>query len=74
MRVLIPIAHTPRAAPSVYPAGTTLYQPAKTWNGYTVLSLLREPGVVVIDMNGRVVKQWERFNADHGGRRRGCSK
>jgi len=55
------------AAPSVYPVGTTIYAPAETWNGYTVLSLLREPGVLVIDMNGRVVKQWEGFNSSAGG-------
>ena len=55
------------AAPSVYPVGTTIYAPGETWNGYTVLSLLREPGMVVIDMNGRVVKQWEGFNSSAGG-------
>ena len=65
--VLVSAAGLAPAAPSVYPTGTTLYQPDKTWNGYTVLSLLREPGVVVIDMNGRVVKQWEGFNNSAGG-------
>jgi len=65
--MLVPVANLTQAAPSVYPTGTTLYQPDKTWNGYTVLSLLREPGVVVIDMNGRVVKQWEGFNNSAGG-------
>jgi len=55
------------AAPSVYPTGTTLYQPGAAWNGYTVLSLLRDPGVVVIDMNGHVVKQWSGFNNSAGG-------
>jgi len=55
------------AAPSVYPTGTTLYQPDAAWNGYTVLSLLRDPGVVVIDMNGHVVKQWSGFNNSAGG-------
>ncbi|HYP80357.1 MAG TPA: aryl-sulfate sulfotransferase [Steroidobacteraceae bacterium] len=65
--VLLSAAGPAPAAPSVYPTGTTLYQPDKTWNGYTVLSLLREPGVVVIDMNGRVVKQWEGFDNSAGG-------
>jgi hypothetical protein len=55
------------SAPSVYPTGTTLYQPDAAWNGYTVLSLLREPAVLVIDMNGRVVKQWSGFNNSAGG-------
>jgi hypothetical protein len=55
------------AAPSVFPVGVTVYQPEQTWNGYTVLSLLREPAVVVIDMNGRVVKRWEGFSNSAGG-------
>jgi hypothetical protein len=55
------------AAPSVYPTGTTIYQPDATWNGYTVLSVLRDQSVVVIDMNGRVVKQWNGFNNSAGG-------
>ncbi|MEO8307037.1 MAG: aryl-sulfate sulfotransferase [Pseudomonadota bacterium] len=54
-------------APSVYPTGTTIYDPAQTWSGYTVLTLLRPPGVVVIDMNGKAVKQWEDFNNSAGG-------
>lgn len=55
------------AAPSVFPVGVTLYQPDKTWNGYTVLSLLGAPGVAVIDMNGHVVKEWSGFNSSAGG-------
>jgi hypothetical protein len=55
------------AAPSVYPTGTTIYDPARTWNGYTVLSLLGTQAVVVIDMNGNVVKQWDGYNNSAGG-------
>jgi len=55
------------AAPSVYPVGVTTYQPDKTWNGFTVLSLLGAPGVAVIDMNGHIVKQWEGLNSSAGG-------
>ncbi len=55
------------AAPTVYPTGTTVYEPGKTWNGYTVLSILDSPKVVVIDMNGRVVKEWEDYNVSAGG-------
>jgi hypothetical protein len=55
------------AAPSVYPVGVTLYQPDQTWNGYTVLSLLGAPGVAVIDMNGRLVKEWSGFTSSAGG-------
>ena len=45
-------------APTVYPTGTTIYHPAKTWNGFTVFITPESEGVIVIDMNGRVVKQW----------------
>jgi hypothetical protein len=55
------------AAPTVFPTGTTLYEPDKTWSGFTVLSILDTPAVVVIDMNGRVVKEWSDFNVSPGG-------
>src|SRR5262245_49673993 len=55
------------AAPSVYPVGVTRYQPDQTWNGYTVLSLLGAPGVAVIDMNGKLVKEWSGFSSSAGG-------
>jgi len=54
-------------AQSVYPTGTTIYDPAKTWNGFTVLSPLAGQAVLVIDMNGAVVKRWEGFNNSAGG-------
>lgn len=42
------------AKPSIYPTGVTIYNPAKTQNGYTVyVSAL---GYTVMDMNGRLVK------------------
>jgi len=55
------------AAPTVYPTGTTIYKPDEAWNGFTVLSLLATEAVVVIDMNGNVVKRWEGFNDSAGG-------
>lgn len=55
------------AAPSVYPTGTTIYDPDKAQNGYTVLSILGTQAVIVIDMNGRVVKRWDGFNLGAGG-------
>ncbi len=55
------------AAPSVYPTGTTIYDPARTWNGYTVLSVLGTPAAIVIDMNGNVVKRWDGYNNSAGG-------
>ncbi len=55
------------AAPSVYPTGVTIYDPARTWSGYTVLSPLATQAVLVIDMNGNVVKRWDDFNNSAGG-------
>ena len=55
------------AGPSVYPTGTTIYDPKAAWSGFTVLSLLQGQAVVVIDMNGKVVKQWDGFNNSAGG-------
>lgn len=55
------------AAPSVFPTGTTIYDPAKAWNGFTVLSPLGTQAVIVIDMNGREVKRWDGYNNSAGG-------
>lgn len=55
------------AAQSVYPTRTTVYDPANSWNGYTVLSPLNTQAVIVIDMNGNVVKQWDGFVNSAGG-------
>lgn len=44
--------------PSVFPTGTTVYDPSKCWNGYTVFQA-REVGATLIDMNGNVVQVWE---------------
>lgn len=54
-------------APSVYPTGVTILDPAKTWAGFTVLSPLGGTDVIVIDMNGNVVKKWPGFNSSAGG-------
>ena len=54
-------------AQSVYPTGTTIYDPARAWSGYTVLSPLQTQAVVLIDMNGTVVKRWDGFNNSAGG-------
>ena len=54
------------AVPSVYPTGTTIYDPAKAWSGYTVF-VLPDTGAVLIDMNGAVVKQWTNFEGSSGG-------
>jgi len=55
------------AAPSVYPTGTTVYDPDRAFSGYTVLSPLGEGAAVVIDMNGNVVKSWDGYTLSAGG-------
>ncbi len=44
--------------PSVYPTGTTIYDPEKCWNGYTIFQA-KEVGATLIDMNGCEVKLWQ---------------
>src|SRR5690348_1121274 len=54
------------AAPSVFPTGTTIYDPGRAWNGYTVLSPLGTQAAIVIDMNGNIVKRWDGYNSSAG--------
>jgi len=46
------------AVVSVYPTGTTIYQPEKAWNGYTLLDAADGGGVTLIDMNGNILRRW----------------
>ena len=49
--------------PSIYPTGTTIYEPEKCWNGYTLFQaeLHRKNGygAVLKDMNGNAVNRWK---------------
>jgi Arylsulfotransferase (ASST) len=56
-----------RGVPSVYPTGTTIFHPDKTWSGYTVFIAPDSDGVILIDMNGRVVREWKDFSGAAGG-------
>ena len=53
------------AAVTVYPTGTTIYNPAKAWSGYTILDS-PDQGAVIVDMNGTVVKHWKQFASAPG--------
>lgn len=44
--------------PSIYPTGTTIYDPDKCFNGYTIYQA-KEVGAMLIDMNGAEVKLWK---------------
>jgi len=46
------------AYPSVYPTGTTIYDPEKCWNGYTIFQA-KEVGALLIDMSGNEVQLWK---------------
>lgn len=65
--------------PSVYPTGTTLYDPEKAYNGYTLFTPIGSGGeagtepyekpapMYLIDMNGNVVHEWKLpFKSHHG--------
>ena len=52
--------------PSVYPTGTTIYDPDRAWNGYTILGTPDQQGAVLIDMNGAVVQRWPRMMTGPG--------
>lgn len=43
--------------PKIYPTGVTVYNPERTWNGYTLYP--SDLGAALVDMNGRVVKVWK---------------
>ena len=56
------MTHYASAIPSVFPTGTTIYDPEKTWSGYTIMDATDEQGAVLIDMNGNVVRRWQELN------------
>ncbi len=45
--------------PSIYPTGTTIYQPDKAWNGYTIYPSPEAQGAVLIDMNGNLIRRFQ---------------
>lgn len=44
--------------PTIYPTGTTVYNPNKAWSGYTIYQAA-DLGALLIDMNGREVHLWK---------------
>ena len=44
--------------PTIYPTGTTIYNPKKCFNGYTIFQA-KEVGALLIDMNGSEVQLWK---------------
>jgi hypothetical protein len=51
-------ASSPRAEPSVYPTGTTIYDPSKAYNSF-VLFAGGDNVARLIDLNGNVVHEWK---------------
>ena len=62
LALVMGVAGTACAAPTVFPTGVTIYNPEKAYNGYTLLCVLRATphGLPLIDMNGNVVNKWMR--------------
>lgn len=44
--------------PTVYPTGVTIYDPERSWSGYTIFQA-KGVGALLIDMNGREVQLWK---------------
>ena len=46
---------------TVYPIGTTIYDPERCFNGYTLMNFYAHGegvGVLIVDMNGNIVHEW----------------
>ena len=48
---------------TVYPTGTTVYDPDRCWNGFTVFQA-NDVGATIIDMHGTVINQWRGMCAE----------
>lgn len=46
------------STPTIYPTGTTIYNPDKCWSGYTVF-IARETGIALVTMNGETARLWK---------------
>lgn len=44
--------------PTIYPTGTTIYNPEKAFSGYTVFQAFGQ-GAVLIDMSGKEIRMWK---------------
>lgn len=47
------------AYPAIYPTGTTIYEPGKVFEGYTLYHPEATFKILLIDMNGDIVHTWE---------------
>ena len=45
--------------PSIFPTGTTIFDPEKTWSGFTIYDAPFPHGATLIDMNGNIIRQWK---------------
>lgn len=55
---LLAVVGTTSGVPSVYPTGTTRYDPAKAWNSYMLFSA-GDNVARLIDLNGNSVHEWK---------------
>ena len=53
------LAPTAMANPTIFPTGTTIYDPERAWNGYVLFSA-PTGNTHLIDMDGNEVNRWNR--------------
>jgi len=46
------------AYPTIFPTGTTIYDPERCFNGFTIFQA-KETGACLVDMNGATVQMWK---------------
>ena len=64
--VLVFASATLLTYPSIYPTGTTIFDPDRTWSGYTIYGTPESKGAVLIDMNGNLLRRWPEIAAVPG--------
>lgn len=58
--LVLGLCATAQAYSAIHPVGTTLYNPAKAWNGYVLVDVVTPEGgyAKLVDMNGNEVHRW----------------
>lgn len=44
--------------PTIFPTGTTIYEPENCWNGFNLFAI-EGMGIMLVDMNGNEVRFWK---------------
>ena len=57
--LIVAVAASAGAWPLAYPTGVTVYEPDKTFNGYTLFLAIRTKQVFLVDMEGNIRQSWQ---------------